>query len=456
MSLLRAHLLSTGRVVGLVLLAVAVSGSAAWLGTSAARQNGTGKPTGPGESAAKNAEAIQRVGPDRLVVPAGVAGRLGLRTATAATPTAPRTLPPFAGTLAVDTNALSRVYSRFPGEVVSLGTVPEPIPTALPGGAAAMGDRPLRVGDRVTKGQTLAVVWSNQLGEKKSELLDALSKLHRDEAQLAALKESAKAGAVPPTSVLNAERDVEASRAAAEKAELTLRSWRLTDAEIAAVRAGAAELGKPGAKRPDPDGWARSPVVSPRDGVIVELNTSASTIVDTTTPLVLVADLSRLAVWAHVYEEDLPLLQSLPTPVKWRVGLAARPGAVFPGTLDSIGAVIDPNQHTALVRGAVANPDGALRAGMFVTVTVDLPPPPGEVEVPAEAVVEDGRESVVFVRSAADPAQLTRHKVKVARRLRDVVYLAAEPGGVRPGDEVVTAGSLLLNEGMNELPAPRP
>lgn len=456
MNNLRARLLPVGRVVGLVLLVVAVSGSAAWLGTSKARQSGAGKGAAAEKAAANNADAIRRVGPDRLAVPSGVADRLGLKTATAATPTAPRTLPSFVARLNLDPNAVSRVYSRFPGELVSLGTVPEPIPTALPGGVTAAGERPLRRGDRVKKGQTLAVVWSSQLGEKKSELLDALSKLRRDEAQLAAVKESAKEGALPPTSVLNAERDVEASRAAAEKAELTLRSWRLTDPEIAAIRAQAVNLGKPDGKRPDPNGWARSPIVAPRDGVLVELNTGASTIVDTTTVLFMVADLSRLAVEASVYEEDLPLLQSLPTPVKWRVRLPSRPGAVFPGKMESIGAVIEPNQHTAVVWGSVANPDGSLKAGMAATVTVDLPPPQGEVEVPAEAVVEDGRQSVVFVRSAADPAQVTRHKVKVARRLRDVVYLAAEPGGVRPGDEVITAGSLLLNEGMNELPAPRP
>ena len=39
---------------------------------------------------------------------------------------------------------------------------------------------------------------------------------------------------------------------------------------------------------------------------------------------------------------------------------------------------------------------------MAVTVTVELDAAKGEVEVPAEAVVEDGRESFVFVR--ADPS----------------------------------------------------
>lgn len=449
------HALRAGAIV---LLIVAVAGAAAWVGIPTAHsQAGSGEhKSAEADKPAARPDALRRVAADRVVVPPDLANRLGLKTAPAAAPASNRSLPPLAGTLAVDLSTQSRIYSRFPGEVVSLGTTPEPIPTALPGGRPAAGERPLRVGDRVTKGQTLAVVWSKDLGEKKSELLDALSKLRRDEEQLTALRETEKAGGVPARSVRDAERDVEADRVAAERAELTLRSWRLTNAEVAAVRAQAAQLGKPGGKRPDPAEWARSEVTSPRDGVVVEQNTTASTIVDTTTPLFVVADLSRLAVWAHVYEEDLPLIQGVRGPVRWTVTVPSRPGTAFPGTLDSIGAVIHPEQHTALVTGAVANEDGQLRAGMFVTVTVTLPPQPGEVEVPAEAVVEDGRESVVFAQSATDPTAFTRHRVKVVRRFRDVVHVAAAPDGVRPGDQLATAGSLLLNEAMNELPVPHP
>jgi cobalt-zinc-cadmium efflux system membrane fusion protein len=444
--------------VALILAVLAgVAGSVAWFGLPPVLHHAAAanKSVAPPEKPAANPDALRRVAADRVMVPPGLVTRMGLKTAAAATPTKGRSLPAFVGTLDVDPALQSRVYSRFAGEVVSLGTTPEPVPTALPAAPPAVAERPLRRWDRVTKGQTLAVVWSKELGEKKSELLDALSKQRRDEEQLAALKETERSGAVPARSVRDAERDVEADRVAVEKAELTLRSWRLTDAEVAAVREQAARLGKAGGKRPDPAEWARSVIAAPRDGTLVELNTNATAIVDATTPLFVVADLSRLAVLAHVYEEDLPLLQGLPAPVRWTVSLPSRPGVTFPGTLESVGAVIHPEQHTALVTGSVANEDGQLRAGMFVTVTVTPPPPAGEVEVPADAVVEDGRESVVFVRSAADPTAYTRHRVKVARRYRDTVYLTAEPDGVRPGDEVVTAGSLLLNEGMAEQPAPR-
>ncbi len=118
--------------------------------------------------------------------------------------------------------------------------------------------------------------------------------------------------------------------------------------------------------------------------------------------------------------------------------------------------MIDTNQHTALVTGLVDNPAGELKVGQYVTVSVELPPPRGEVELPADAVVEDGRESVVFVRPDPNSWRLVRAPVRVTRRFRDVVYVRSEENGVRPGVRVVTGGALLLRDVMDQLPAAKP
>lgn len=149
----------------------------------------------------------------------------------------------------------------------------------------------------------------------------------------------------------------------------------------------------------------------------------------------------------------LPLLQNLPKPVHWAVNLPSRPGRTFAGTLDRISAVIDPNQHTALATGRVENPNGELKVGQYVTVTVELPPPTGQVELPTEAVIEDGRESIVFVQPDPAVSRFVRTKVQVARRFRDAIYLRADAAGVHPGTRVVTGGALLLRDAMDQLPA---
>src|SRR5207237_9985785 len=92
-------------------------------------------------------------------------------------------------------------------------------------------------GDSVVPGQVLAIVWSKDLGEKKSELVDAVSKLRADEQTLRRLESLHKDTGTSERSLRDAERAVEADRIAVERAVRTLRSWRLTESEIDAVRA---------------------------------------------------------------------------------------------------------------------------------------------------------------------------------------------------------------------------
>jgi cobalt-zinc-cadmium efflux system membrane fusion protein len=421
------------RVAALGGLLVGVAGSAAWVAHAVPKA----PMTAPERSGSADQQAIHRVDRDGIVLPPDVARKMGMRTAEATLPTRPITLAPFQGVLALDANGLARVPSRFAGEVMALGTV---------------GGQAIRVGDPVRAGDLLAVVWSTALGEKKSELVAALSRLRLDEATHRRLKAAYDegGGGLPERTVREAAQAVEADKIAVQRAERSLRSWRLTDAEIAAIRTEAKGLDKPDTES---ENWARVEVRSPRDGVVLECNVTVGAVVDTSLNLFQIGDLSHLAVWAHVYEEDLPLLQSLPKPVHWKVKLPSLPGRTFAGTLDRIGAVIDPNQHTALATGRVENANGELKVGQYVTVTVDLPPPGGQVEVPAEAVIEDGRESVVFVQPDPAVSRFVRTPVHVARRFRDVIYLRADAAGVHPGARVVTAGALLLHDAMDQLPA---
>lgn len=427
------------RVVGVVALLVTTTGAAVFLAGRTTPPSGKAGPTAAQREPSDGGH-VRRDGPDALIVPDEVARSMGLKTVVVGDRTRPTRAAPFPGTLNLDNEGVARARARFPGEVVSLGAGPA---------ASALAPAP-RVGDRVKKGDLLAVLWSREFGEKKSDLVGAEAQLRADDDLLSRLRDGERRGIIPPRSIWDAERAVQADRIAVEKAERTLRVSRLTDDEVAEVRAEADRRPADDARRPDPARWARLEVRAPRDGVIVEKNVNVGDIVDTAADLFKIADLSHLVVWAHVYEEDLPQLTGLPKPVRWTISLPSRPGVTFAGTLDQIGPVIDLNQRTALVTGRVDNTNGELRVGQFVTVSVELPPPAGEVELPAEAVTEDGRESVAFVQPDAGSPRFVRTRVEVTRRFRDGVCVRL--GGVRPGDRVVTAGSLLLREAMEHLP----
>jgi cobalt-zinc-cadmium efflux system membrane fusion protein len=381
----------------------------------------------------------------------------GLKTETAIKPTKPRRLE-LRGSLALDVNRLVHVHARFPGQIIHLATVTEGPESSSP---TAVSKRQLNFMDRVKKGQKLAEIWSKDLGEKKSELVDAMVHLRIDQLNLKYRMDLLAKGAGTETAVREGQRNVQVREIAVAKAERTLRSWTLTEEEIRAVKAEAERIETGGAWVMDEDeNWASVDVVSPIDGTIVEKNVVEGDLVNVDSDLFKVADLRVLSAWARIYEEDLPLLKDLPRPITWKLRLNAVPdSSPIVGTLDHVGEIIDPNEHMALLVGLVENPTGELRAGQFITAIIDLPPEVDVVEIPVRALVEDGEESYVLVQSEGDANRFRLRQVVVVRRHHDRVYVRSKLTGTQTeqgleelheGERVVAAGALELKAAAEE------
>jgi membrane fusion protein, heavy metal efflux system len=449
----RRWLAWAGAGLAAVLLALGVAAGSRYLGQS-------GEPLAEAAERPAGAELVEGRR-DTLRVPADVLRGLGVRTAVARQALDPQSLE-LPGSLNLDPSRLVRVHARFGGDVVELGQVEEG------GGEFATAPRPVRFGDKVKKDQLLCVVWSKDLGEKKSELVDALSQLRTDRQTLEKLEELYQTGSTSEASVRLARRSVEADLNAVARAERTLRVWRLSEAEIRAVKEEAEQIRRRQGQRDagTERDWARVEVRAPFAGTVVERNVAVGDIVDTTADLFKVADMSRLAVFASAYEEDLGLLRRerdrfAPEPVPWQVFLTSDPARrplKSPG-IEKVGLIVDPNQHTALVFGRVDNKDGQLRVGQFVTATLELPPPPGVVSVPAAALDEDGQASYVVVRPDPDKPRFQLRRVRVLRRFNGTAYIASEVTSaqrtegiqpLRPGEWVVTSGAVQLRAALEE------
>ena len=74
----------------------------------------------------------------------------------------------------------------------------------------------MQFGDTVEKNQLLAVIWCKEVGEKKSDLVDALSKLYTDKFTLDRLHTLAK-GVVADQTVREAKRNYDADLIAVER-----------------------------------------------------------------------------------------------------------------------------------------------------------------------------------------------------------------------------------------------
>src|SRR5208337_855839 len=185
--------------------------------------------------------------------------------------------------------------------------------------------------------------------------------------------------------------------------------------------------------------WGRVTLRAPLDGIIVERNVHKDEmVVDNTVNLFQIADVNRLLVIASCPEDSLPSLEALSSNQRrWSVRtVGAGSAAGLPGTIDEIGYMIDPNQHTAVIKGYVDNPGKHIRGGQYVSATVNLPPPDDVVEVPTDALVDDGMQSVVFVQSDPAAHQFTMRRVQVTHRFDRSVFVRHTP---LPKEEQLTA-----------------
>ncbi len=212
--------------------------------------------------------------------------------------------------------------------------------------------------------------------------------------------------------------------------------------------------------------WGRVTLRSPINGVVIEYNIHKNEmVVDNTVNLFQIADVSRLLVKANCPEDQLPALEALGfNERRWTVRtVGADSAAGLTGTIAEISYIIDPNQHTAVIKGYVGNPGKHIRAGQYVSATVQIPPPGDVVEIPVDALVDDGRQSLVFVQPDAAKRQYTMRRVDVTHRFDRTVFVRdtpipkaeqltareAEEGllpkePLRPGERVLVAGSVEL------------
>jgi cobalt-zinc-cadmium efflux system membrane fusion protein len=414
------------------------------------------------ESASSSARLVAD-DPNGIDLLSDVAERLVGKTEAVKEAATPRPLV-LSGSLSFDINLLFRVQSRFGGEVVRLGNTLEP-GSSETGGETR--ERPLRYGDRVRKGDLLAVVLSKDLGEKKSELVDSLVKLHVDQLALERYEAMAKRGVLPEAQLLAQRAVVATDRNAVARAERTLLTWKVDREEIAGVKAEALRVQDDLNLRDlakEATTWSRVDIVAPHEGIIVEKNVTIGNIVDTTLDLYKIADLKELGVVVHAYEEDLKAIRQLNLPYPWDVRVPADPrrGPLKSYGLEQIGRVVDPSQHTAPVMGRVDNRRHDLEVGQFVTATVLLPAPRDVVSLPAQALDEDGESSIVFVQPDPTRPVYTRRRVVVTQRLGDVIYVRSvlseeersrglQP--IHPGEHVVVRSVVELKATLEGLQA---
>lgn len=249
-------------------------------------------------------------------------------------------------------------------------------------------------GESVSKGQTLALIYSPELVTAQQELLEAAR---------------------------TKDNQPEIYQAAKDR----LRQWKLTERQIAGIE-------KSGKVKDNIE------VVSNTSGVVTARRVNNGDYVEQGTALYDVADLSRLWVMFDAYESDLPFLHRGD---KISFSLQAIPGTNFTGNILFIEPVIDPVTRVTKVRVEIGNQSGKLKPEMFATgiVHASLSGFREKMVIPGSAVLWTGKRSIVYVKQpGTDDPVFKLREVELGPALGESYVIVS---GLSEGEEIVTQGA---------------
>lgn len=280
--------------------------------------------------------------------------------------------------------------------------------------AGVVESSPANAGDRVRKGQVLAVISSQALADQRSELLAAQKRLALASTTFEREKKLWE-------DKISAEQDYLHARNAMQEAEIALQSAQQKLASLGGEQRAGGNL-------------TRYEIRAPIDGVIVEKHISLGEAVKDDANIFVIADLST--VWAEmtIYAKDLNIV---------KVGQKATvKAAAFEsqssGAVSYVGALVGEQTRTAKARVVLPNPKGVWRPGLPVNIELVA----GEVEVPvavsAEAIQTVRDWTVVFGRYGeyfeARPVELGRSDGKFTEVIK----------GLNAGEQYAAKNSFLI------------
>jgi cobalt-zinc-cadmium efflux system membrane fusion protein len=247
------------------------------------------------------------------------------------------------------------------------------------------------LGQEVERGQVLAELSSPKIAESKAELLKAVAEEKVSSETLSRKRELFDKELSSAQDLYDAEARHTTARAslrAAEQMLLDLGFDRQTLDQIVTDQEAKSVL----------------PLVAPFAGTVIARDAVLGDVVTMGDQMFSVADLSTLWLSLAVSERDVVSLR-----VGQRVEISSRAlEREIAGEITWISNQLNETTRMAEVRAEVANPEGALRAGMFVDARIIVGESSASLLVPRDTVHRFGGKTFVFVRLAGDLYELRR------------------------------------------------
>ncbi len=263
------------------------------------------------------------------------------------------------GEVVFNDNHVSKIFPRSSGQVISCK---------------------LSLGDKVHKGQVLAVLKSAEVAGSYADLTGANADILIAKRQLDNTESLFANGIASERDLTEARQQYQKALAAKERIQSSI-----------SINGGTGTAA-----------GGTYTLVSPIDGYVVEKKVTEGSFVrtDMADQLFTISDLRSVWVLANVFEADIPRVkEGMPV----QITTLAYPDKVYKGTIEKTGDMLDPINKVMHIRISLPNNDLLLRPEMFAKVVVNQRSSKLAVKIPTSSLVNlNGKNYVVVFNTPTD------------------------------------------------------
>lgn len=292
-------------------------------------------------------------------------------------------------------------------------------------------------GGRVKKGQLLFVIeptlYNDKVAQAEAELKTAQAQLEYARNNYSRMKEAVKSDAVSQVQVLQSESSVTEGVAAVSNAEAALSTAR-TNLGYCYVRA-------------------------PFDGTISKSTVDIGSYVGGSLQPVTLATIykdDQMYAYFNVADNqwlEMSMNNQQPTkdlPKKIMVQLGKEGTESYPATLDYLSPNVDLNTGTLMVRANFDNPQGVLKSGLYVSITLPYGEADHAILVKEASIGTDQLGKFLYAVNDSDIVHY-RH-IEIGQLINDTLRQVL--GGLSPQERYVTEALMKVRDGMKIKPIP--
>ena len=292
-------------------------------------------------------------------------------------------------------------------------------------------------GGRVKKGQLLFVIeptlYNDKVAQAEAELKTAQAQLEYARNNYSRMKEAVKSDAVSQIQVLQSESSVTEGVAAVSNAEAALSTAR-TNLGYCYVRA-------------------------PFDGTISKSTVDVGSYVGGSLQPVTLATIykdDQMYAYFNVADNqwlEMSMNNQQPTkelPKKIMVQLGKEGTESYPATLDYLSPNVDLNTGTLMVRANFDNPQGVLKSGLYVSITLPYGEADHAILVKEASIGTDQLGKFLYAVNDSDIVHY-RH-IEIGQLINDTLRQVL--GGLSPQQRYVTEALMKVRDGMKIKPIP--